>query len=101
MARLLPVKLPASVWGIVLLFIALLIKLFKPHTIEKTADFLLSNMGLFFLPPAIAIIEQFDLLHPVVFQFFIVAILATVLTFLATYTVVYLVRLLFRGRHSS
>jgi holin-like protein len=96
MARFLPVRLPASVWGIVLLFTAFTINLFKPESIQKTADFLLANMSLFFLPPAVAIIDQFDLLKQAVIRFFIVSVLSTIITFLVTYAVVYWVRVFIR-----
>ena len=91
-ARLLPVKLPAGVWGLMLLFIAFSLKMLRPKTIEKTANFLLANMALFFLPPAIAIVEHFDILRSAVVRFSIVALLTTIITFLVTYATVWFVR---------
>ena len=91
-ARLLPVKLPAGVWGVVILFIAFSIKMVEPKSIYQTSRWLLANMGLFFLPPAIAIINQFELLKSAVVRFFIVGIVTTVITFLITYGTVYIVR---------
>jgi holin-like protein len=91
-ARLLPVKLPAGVWGIVILFTAFSVKILEPKSIDQTSRWLLANMGLFFLPPAIAIINQFDLLKSAVVRFFIAGIVTTVITFLITYSTVYIVR---------
>jgi holin-like protein len=92
LARCLPVRLPASVWGLVLLFTAFCVKLYTPAAIGQTADWLMANMGLFFLPPALAIVEQYGILKPAIFRFLIVALVTTVLTLLVTFFTVYLVR---------
>ncbi|MDR2509303.1 MAG: CidA/LrgA family protein [Spirochaetaceae bacterium] len=101
LARALPLKLPAGVWGIALLFTAFSVKLLSPKTIEKTSNYLLSNMGLFFLPPAVAIVEQFELLRSVIVRFAAVAVLTTVITFLVTYGTVSLARRFTQRRPSN
>ncbi|GMO28775.1 MAG: hypothetical protein Ta2F_04140 [Termitinemataceae bacterium] len=91
--------MPASVWGIIILYIALSFKLLRPAQIELCADFLNANMALFFLPPSVALIEQFDVLKYALIQFIVICFIATFITFFVTYyTVFFVKRLLERGK---
>ncbi|AEF80391.1 CidA/LrgA family protein [Leadbettera azotonutricia] len=98
LARALPLGMPASVLGMILMLIALGSKMLKPSQLGKTADFLGSHMAFFFLPVAIAIIENFSFIRPVVWQFFGICMVCTIVTFSLTYGTVRLCRVLLRGR---
>jgi putative effector of murein hydrolase LrgA (UPF0299 family) len=87
-----PWGMPAAVWGILLLFAALCLKIVKPQSIETVADFLGKHMALFFIPPAAVILETFELFRYALFRFLFVCIISTILTFLASYWTVFLVR---------
>ena len=54
--------IPGSVIGMMLLFSALCLKLVKPEHIKPVAKFLCDNMGLFFLPAGVGIINALDIL---------------------------------------
>lgn len=56
------VPLPASVIGLLLLFIALQLKWIKVEYIKDGATFLIGIMTLFFIPPMLGIIEYPELL---------------------------------------
>jgi holin-like protein len=86
------VNVPASVCGIIIMFIALCLKLLRPAHIELCADWLNENMALFFLPASVALIEQFSVLGPALFRFILVCIFATIITFFVTYFTVFFVR---------
>lgn len=53
--------LPASIAGMVLLFLALIFKLVKARTIKPATDFLLKNLMLFFVPIAVGVVGSFTL----------------------------------------
>ena len=55
-AAVLPFPFPASVISMLLVLALLLWGPLKIYHIQKQADFLLDNMGFFFVPPAVAII---------------------------------------------
>ena len=54
--------IPGSVIGMILLFAALCGKVVKPETVRPVARFLTDNMGLFFLPAGVGIVNAMDIL---------------------------------------
>ena len=54
--------IPGSVLGMVLLFVSLCLKLVKADIVRPVARFLTNNMGLFFLPAGVGIINAMDIL---------------------------------------
>lgn len=56
--RLIPLPIPASIYGIILLFIALELKWIKVRQIKDVSDFLLTIMPILFLPPAVGILAS-------------------------------------------
>ncbi|MFD2729253.1 antiholin-like murein hydrolase modulator LrgA [Enterococcus camelliae] len=59
---LLPFTMPSSVIGLVLLFVALCLKIVKLEQVEKVGNALVDNIGLFFVPAGISVINSFDIL---------------------------------------
>ena len=83
-AALLPVPFPASVIGMVLLFLLLLSKAIRPHHLQEKAGFLVENMAFFFIPVGVEIMQYFHLLKDSWLPFLAVCLLTTVITFAAT-----------------
>ena len=52
-----PIPLPSSIIGMLLLTLFLRLRWVKLHHIKGLSDLLISNLGLFFIPPSIAIIK--------------------------------------------
>jgi holin-like protein len=92
-ARLIPGGLPASVTGMLLLLAAMGFRLLKPAHIGETADFLGGVMAFFFLPAAVTILQNFDLIRPVVWQLLVICVLSTFFTFFVSYATVRLLRI--------
>lgn len=82
-AEVLPFPFPASVIGMVLLFILLCTRVIKPYHIQGKADFLLKNMAFFFIPAGVGILEHFDELKSSLLPFAAVCVITTVITFFA------------------
>ena len=55
--KILPFAFPASVIGMILLFICLLSGALKIEHIQEKSDFLLENMAFFFIPAGVSIID--------------------------------------------
>lgn len=77
-------KLPASIIGLLTLFGLLQFKVLKVHHVSKVGDFLLQNMGIFFVPPCVAMLNYFDILSanflPIVVSTIVSTLLVVVIT---------------------
>lgn len=82
--RLLPFPFPASVIGMVLLFILLSTGLLKLEHVREKADFLLANMAFFFLPAGVSVMNYFDVLGSALVPLLVICLVTTVLVFGAT-----------------
>ena len=81
---LLPFAFPASVIGMVLLFLLLCTGALRMEHIREKSDFLLSNMAFFFVPAGVSIINYADVLRSSAVRLVIICLVTTVLTFGAT-----------------
>lgn len=52
---LLPLPIPASVYGLLLLFIALMTGIVKLENVEKTGNFLIGTMSIYFIAPSVSL----------------------------------------------
>ena len=82
--KLLPFSFPASVIGMILLFILLCVHIPKVDHIREKSDFLLENMAFFFIPAGVSIINYFDVLKNWVVQLIVICVVSTVVTFAVT-----------------
>ena len=97
--KVLPFAFPASVIGMILLFICLLTGVLKIEHIQEKADFLLENIAFFFVPAGVSIINYFDVLESAWIQLVVICVISTVVTFAVTaWSVKLTVRLLGRLR---
>ncbi|MGN0976948.1 MAG: CidA/LrgA family protein [Faecousia sp.] len=79
--RLVPLPIPASVYGIVLLFAALCIGLVKLEQVKEAGGFLTSILPLLFVAPAVGLLENWVLIRDAVLPIFLLVAASTVLTF--------------------
>lgn len=57
-----PLPIPAGIYGLVIMFLLLCFRLIKLETVEKTADFLIEAMSIMFIPGGVAIMFAWDTL---------------------------------------
>ena len=74
----------SSVWGMVLLFVLLCLKVIKLDQIEETADFLLSIMTITFVPVGASLITSFPAIKDEIVGIFAIIIISTVVCFFIT-----------------
>ncbi|MBU5435728.1 CidA/LrgA family protein [Pseudoflavonifractor sp. MSJ-37] len=82
--KLLPIDFPASVIGMILLFLLLSIGVLKIEHIREKSDFLLANMAFFFIPAGVSVINYFDVLKSSLLPLLAICVITTVVTFAAT-----------------
>jgi holin-like protein len=75
---LLPFPVPASIYGLVLLFLALACKIIRLEQVEETADFLIEIMPLMFIPPGVKLLVSWGDLKPVFLQVVVIMVVSTV-----------------------
>ncbi|MBR6986047.1 MAG: CidA/LrgA family protein [Ruminococcus sp.] len=73
-----PLPIPASIYGIILLFTALQSGLVKLHQVEKTGQFLIDIMPVMFIPAAVGLIEVWSDMKDSLVQFVTVMAVSTV-----------------------
>lgn len=78
---LLPLPIPAAVYGLVLLFAALCLKLIKVEQISKVSDFLLTILPILFVSPAVNLLESWGIVAPHVIPIALLVLSSTVLVF--------------------
>lgn len=61
---LVPLPVPAAVYGLVLLLLALLTGLAKLEKVKGAADFLISVMPVLFIAPAVKVLEYWGVIAP-------------------------------------
>lgn len=79
--RLIPLPIPASVYGMVLLFAALWLGLVKASQIREVAGFLTSILSILFVSPIVGILEHWAAILPNLMPIMLLLIASTLLTF--------------------
>lgn len=74
---LLPLPVPASIYGIVLLFMALEMKIVKVSDVKEVANFLIAIMPIMFLPPAVGVLGAWDLISSSLWKFVAILFIST------------------------
>lgn len=76
---LVPLPIPASVYGLILMLLALLTGLIRPEQIETAADFLIAILPLLFVAPTVALVAQLERLASLVVPILLLGIAGTTL----------------------
>lgn len=79
--RLVPLPIPASVYGLVLLFGALNTGLVKLEQVKDAGGFLISILPILFVSPAVGILDNWEAIRGALIPILVLTLLSTVLTF--------------------
>ena len=75
---LLPLPVPASVYGLVILFVLLCTKIVKLEQVETVAEYLMAIMPLFFIEPTVGIMNSYGLVKGNILTLFVACFLSFV-----------------------
>lgn len=90
---LLPLPIPASIYGIVLLFVALETRIVKERHIREVSGFLIAVMPVMFIPAAVGLMDSWGAIGSRWLQYVTVMVVTTfVVMAIAGYATQYLVR---------
>lgn len=77
--QFIPFPIPASIYGIFLLFALLYFKVLKLSDVKETSSFLIAIMPAMFIPAAVGLIEVYDVLKANLIPYLIVTVISTIL----------------------
>lgn len=78
------IPLPSSILGMLLLTLFLKLKVIRLEWVRSISDFLVSNIGFFFVPPGVAIMLYFDLIKAQFVPIVTASVVSTVLVLAVT-----------------
>ena len=81
---LIPLPVPASVYGLVLMLGALITGVLKLGQVRETATFLIEIMPVMFIPAGVGLMESWSALQPVWLPVILITIVTTVLVMVVT-----------------
>ena len=81
---LIPLPIPAAIYGIVLLLIALCTGVLKAQAISDTAHFLIGIMPLLFVAPAVNILKNWGVIAPNLVPICVVMVVSTFVVFMVS-----------------
>lgn len=79
--QLISLPIPASVYGLALLFAALCLKLVKVEQVKEVGGFLTSILPVLFVSPTVGIVEHWELIRPQLLPIALLLAASTALTF--------------------
>ena len=75
----LPLPVPASIYGLALMFLCLMLGIIKLSDVHDTACFLIEIMPLMFIPAAVGLITSFDILKAHLAAYLVITVTSTFL----------------------
>lgn len=83
-SKLIPAPIPACIYGIVILFLLLKLKVIKLAQVQDVGHFLIEIMPLMFIPASVSLLEQWDLLQPLLLPFSVIVVVSFLLVFIVS-----------------
>ena len=84
LGTLLPLPIPASIYGMVLLFIGLLTGLIRLEWVKETGLFLIEIMPIFFIPVCVGLLDSWVNIAPLWFPLVAIIFLTTIIVMVVT-----------------
>lgn len=82
--KLTHIPLPSSILGMLLLTLLLKLKVIRLEWVRSISDFLVTNIGFFFVPPGVAIMLYFDIIKAQFVPIVTASVVSTVLVLAVT-----------------
>ena len=78
------IPLPSSILGMLLLTLLLKLKVIRLEWVRSISDFLVGNIGFFFVPPGVAIMLYFDIIKAQLLPIVVSTVASTILVLAVT-----------------
>lgn len=78
---LIPIPIPASIYGMVLIFTALSLKIIKPTDVRAAGSFLISILPVLFVAPIVSLMDCWEMIRPQLIPIVAILLVSTVVCF--------------------
>ena len=89
--KIVPLPIPASIYGIVILFTLLCTKVIKVSDVKEVSKFLIEIMPIMFVPPAAGLLETWGIVQTGLWQYLLLTVVSTVIVMIVSGLVTQLV----------
>ena len=79
-----PLPIPASIYGLVLMLALLILKILPLEAVKETAEFLIDIMPVMFIPAAVGLIVFWNQLKDMLLPFGVITVVSTLLVMIVT-----------------
>ncbi|WP_313184607.1 CidA/LrgA family protein [Lacrimispora sp.] len=81
---LVPLPVPASIYGLLVMLIGLRKKWIPLEAVEEVSIFLIDIMPLMFIPAAVGLLDSWGILRPILVPFLVITLLSTIIVMIIT-----------------
>ncbi len=82
--RLIPLPIPASIYGMIILFTALCTGVIKLSSVKETGKFLIYIMPMMFIPATVGLLESWSIMQDFLTAIIIISLVSTVIVMAVT-----------------
>jgi holin-like protein len=79
-----PLPVPASIYGFIIMLLALKCRWIRLSQVQHTSEFLLGIMALLFVPAAVGLMDVWGLLQKILLPFCVITVATTILVMVVT-----------------
>ena len=84
MNRLIPLPVPASIYGMIILFTALCTGIMKLSAVRETGKFLIYIMPMMFIPATVGLLESWSTMQEFLTAIIVISLISTVIVMAVT-----------------
>lgn len=84
MKYFIPLPIPGSIYGLILMFVLLLTKVIKVDHVKETGEFLIEIMTLMFIPAGVGLITSWSQLQPFLVPLLVITVVSTFVVMIVT-----------------
>ena len=84
MKYFIPLPIPGSIYGLILMFVLLLTKVIKVEHVKETGEFLIEIMPLMFIPAGVGLIPSWSQLQPFLVPLLVITVVSTFVVMIVT-----------------
>ncbi|WP_130863243.1 CidA/LrgA family protein [Bacilliculturomica massiliensis] len=79
-----PLPIPAGIYGMVIMLLALITGIVKLENVKETGEFLIEIMPVMFIPPAVGLIDTWGLLSDIFVPVIVITVISTFVVMIVT-----------------
>lgn len=77
--KIIPLPIPASIYGMIILFVALVTGIIKLSSVKDTGKFLIDIMPLLFIPATVGLIDSWEIIQGFLLAIIVISLVSTVI----------------------